>query len=206
MRLDEAKKDLYRRLAKEQGYKSRAAFKLIEANEKYRFIKNGDLVIDFGSAPGGWLQVCSGLIGARGLAVGVDLAAVHLKEKNVKTLTLNVHDPSVVDSLLAVTGRKADVVLSDLSPTLTGVWELDHTRQVDLTFRVLDLSEMLLRKGGNAFFKAFDGERSLEVRARLRSSFAFARPYKPPASRRASSELYFYCEGWRGSGAPETTP
>ena len=145
------------------------------------------------------------MIGVHGLVVGVDLVEMHLKEKNVKTLVLDVLDPKATDALIAMTGRRADVVLSDLSPTLSGVWELDHSRQVDLTFRVLDLSEMLLRKGGNAFFKAFDGERSREVRDRLKSSFAFARPYKPPASRPVSSEIYYYCEGWKGTEATNAT-
>jgi 23S rRNA (uridine2552-2'-O)-methyltransferase len=198
MRLEEARKDLYRRLAKEQGYKSRAAFKLIEANEKYRFISEGDVVIDFGSAPGGWLQVSSELIGERGLVVGLDLAAMSFRESNIRTLRSDVYGQEVAGELMAITGRRADVILSDLSPTVSGVWELDHIRQVDLTFRVLDLSETLLRRGGNAFFKGFDGERSRELRDRFKASFSVARPYKPPASRNVSSELYYYCQGWQG--------
>jgi 23S rRNA (uridine2552-2'-O)-methyltransferase len=199
MRLREARRDLYRRLAKEQGYKSRAAFKLIEAAEKYGFIGQGDRVVDFGAAPGGWLQVCVQLVGPSGRVVGVDLHEIHIKDKNVATLAMDVNDPRVADSVIRLLGSVADVVLSDLAPSVSGVWELDQTRQADLTLRVLNLSGSLLRRGGSAFLKLFEGERSPEVREVLRKRFDVVRAVKPAASRSASSELYYYCERWRGA-------
>ncbi len=198
MRLHEARRDLYRRLAKEQGYKSRAAFKLIEANEKYGFIREGDSVVDFGAAPGGWLQVCSKIVGPAGKVVGVDLREIHLKERDVKTLVMDVNDPKAADKVAAELGGQADAVLSDLAPDVSGVWELDQTRQVDLTLRVLELSDSLLKPRRCAFFKLFEGERSQEVRDEFRRRFAAVRPLKPAASRSVSSELYYYCEGWKG--------
>ncbi len=198
MRLHEARRDLYRRLAKEQGYRSRAAFKLIEANEKYGFIGEGDKVVDFGAAPGGWLQVCAKLVGPSGKVVGVDLHEVRVKGENVSTLTIDVNDPKVVEKVLALTGGKADVVLSDLAPSVSGVWDLDQTLQVDLTLHVLDLSDSILRHGGFAFLKLFEGERSPEVRDEMKKRFKVVRAVKPAASRSASSELYYYCEGWLG--------
>lgn len=198
MRLHEARRDLYRRLAREQGYKSRAAFKLIEANEKYGFIGEGDKVVDFGAAPGGWLQVCSRMVGESGKVVGVDLHEIHLKEKNVFTIAMDVNDPRIADKVVALIGGRADVVLSDLAPSVSGVWELDQIRQVDLTLRAVELSAILLKRGGCAFFKLFEGERSGEVRDTFRRAFATVRPMKPSASRSASSELYYYCEGWKG--------
>ena len=197
MRLNEARKDLYRRLAKEQGYKSRAAFKLIEANERYGFLREGGKVVDFGAAPGGWLQVVSEIIGPRGRVVGVDLSAIRLKEKNVTALRMDVHDPEVGARVREALGGPADVILSDLSPSVSGVWELDQTRQVDLTLRVLDLSRALLRDGGSVFCKLFEGERSQEVRDSFRRTFESVRVVKPAASRNASSELYYFCEGLR---------
>jgi len=194
MRLNEARKDLYRRLAKEQGYKSRAAFKLIEANERYGFIRRGAKVIDFGSAPGGWLQVASELVGPAGLVVGVDISPIKLKEKNVVTLRMDVNDPQLLAKAGVALGGKADVILSDLAPSVSGVWELDQTRQVDLTLRVLELSHSLLKEGGGAFFKLFEGERSQEVRNEFRQAFRSVRVVKPAASRQASSELYYFCE------------
>jgi 23S rRNA (uridine2552-2'-O)-methyltransferase len=198
MRLHEAKRDLYRRLAKKQGYKSRAAFKLLEANEKYRFIKTGNLVIDFGAAPGGWMQVASDLVGPKGLVVGIDLDQIQLKEKNIAPLMQDVNDPSVVQKVSGLLGGQADVVLSDLAPSVSGVWELDQAKQVDLTLRVLELSRTLLKKRGRGFLKLFEGERSQEVRDAMRKGFETVRAFKPAASRSASSELYYYCEGWLG--------
>jgi 23S rRNA (uridine2552-2'-O)-methyltransferase len=197
MRLSEARKDLYRRLAKEQGYKSRAAFKLIEANERYGFLREGGSVVDFGAAPGGWLQVASEAVGPRGRVVGVDLSPIRLKEKNITAIRLDVHDPRVAEKVRTALGGTADVILSDLAPSVTGVWELDQTRQVDLTLRVLELSQQLLRDGGSVFCKLFEGERSQETRDSFRRMFESVRVLKPAASRNASSELYYFCEGLR---------
>ncbi|QQG48981.1 MAG: RlmE family RNA methyltransferase [archaeon] len=205
MRLHEARRDLYRRLAKEQGYKSRAAFKLIEADEKYQIIREGDRVVDFGSAPGGWLQVASRLVGPKGKVVGVDLNDVRLREeRNVQSLVIDIKDPAVLQRVRALLGGPADVVLSDLSPEVSGVWELDQTKQTDLTLRSIELSRDLLPPDGRAFFKLFEGERSGEVRVSLRATFKSVRVLKPAASRNASSELYYYCEGLK-PGAQEAS-
>ena len=197
MRLNEARRDLYRRLAKEQGYRSRAAFKLIQAAEKYHFIRPGDRVVDFGAAPGGWMQVASDLVGDDGVVVGVDLHEVKVRGRNLKAIKMDVHDPKVKQALLEALGGMADVTLSDLAPTVSGVWELDQGRQVDLTLRVLDLLTSVLRRDGLGFFKLFEGERSQEVRDEFRKCFRVVHTIKPLASRSVSSELYYYCEGWR---------
>ncbi len=197
MRLNEARRDLYRRLAREQGYKSRAAFKLIEANERYEFLGEGARVLDLGSAPGGWLQVASECVGPEGLVVGVDLSPVRLKEKNIVTIKMDVHDDALVPKARELLGGEADVILSDLAPSVSGVWELDQTRQVDLTLRVLDIASSLLKEGGGVFCKLFEGERSQEVRGEFRRRFKLVRVVKPAASRNASSELYYYCEGMK---------
>ncbi|MDG6964245.1 MAG: RlmE family RNA methyltransferase [Nitrososphaerota archaeon] len=195
MRLNEARRDLYRRLAREQGYKSRAAFKLIEANERYDFVSPGAKVVDFGAAPGGWTQVASELVGPQGFVVGVDRAPIRVKLPNVAALKMDVEDPGVPAKVLDLLKGRADVVLSDIAPTVTGVWELDQTRQVDLTLKVLDICGAVLKEGGSAFFKLFEGERSQDVRDRFRATFASVRVIKPAASRNASSELYYHCQG-----------
>ncbi len=198
MKLQEARRDLYRRLAKEEGFKSRAAYKLIEANERYRIISRGSRVVDFGAAPGGWLQVCSRIVGDSGFVVGVDLREISLKGKNLKTLRLDVYDESVGGIVSKVLGgRAADVILSDLSPSVSGIWELDHFKQVEMTQRVLSLGETLLKKGGNGFFKIFEGERSGEVKRGLIGRFEEVRTMKPRASRRESSELFYVGLAWR---------
>lgn len=197
MRLHEARRDLYRRLAREQGYRSRAAFKLIQANEKYGFIEQGHRVVDLGAAPGGWLQAASRAVGESGLVVGVDILPVSVREKNVKILKMDVNDPALPASLLSILGRRADVVLSDLAPSVSGVWQIDHGRQVDLTLRALELSKSVLKAGGSAFMKVFEGERSNEARSQFRSLFDCVRAVKPKASRSQSAELYYLCTGFR---------
>lgn len=193
MRLEDAKRDQYRRLAKEEGYKSRAAYKLLENVRKYNLIKGGDVVLDFGAAPGGWLQVASEAAGDSGLVLGVDLEPVELNESNVVTIQSDVKSPELSVKLEKALPRKADVVLSDLSPQVMGTWDLDHYRQIDLTMAAASLMGGFLRKGGNAMFKVFDGERFGETRAMLSKQFKKVQITKPKASRKGSAELYLVC-------------
>jgi 23S rRNA (uridine2552-2'-O)-methyltransferase len=134
-------------------------------------------------------------VGPSGVVVGIDIDPIKLREKNVKSIKMDVHDQGAAQRLADALGGKADVVLSDLAPDVTGVWELDQSRQVDLTLRVLDLSRALLKQDGAVFCKLFEGERSQEVRDEFRRRFRMVRVVKPAASRNASSELYYYCQG-----------
>ena len=193
MRLEDAKRDQYRRLAREEGYKSRAAYKLLENVRKYSLIKSGDVVLDFGAAPGGWLQVAAEAAGDSGLVVGVDLEPVELSEPTVVTIQSDVKSPELALKLEKALPRKADVFLSDLSPQVMGTWDLDHYRQIDLTMAAASLMGGFLRRGGNAMFKVFDGERFGETRALLSSRFKKVQVTKPKASRKGSAELYLVC-------------
>ncbi len=198
MRLEDAKRDHFRKLAREEGYKSRAAYKLLESVRKYRLIRNGDVVLDFGAAPGGWLQVAAEEAGASGLVVGVDLEPVSLSEGNLKTIQCDVRSPDLAVRLEKALPRRADVALSDLAPQVTGNWDLDHYRQVDITLAAVALMSQFLRKGGFAMIKVFDGERLGEVRSTLSAQFAKVQITKPKASRKESAELYFVCFGFKG--------
>ncbi len=193
MRLEEAKRDQYRRLARQEGYKSRAAYKLLESVRKYQLIKPGDCVLDFGAAPGGWLQVASEAVGESGVVVGVDLEPVDLNEPNIVTIQSDVKSPELPIKLERALPRKADVVLSDLSPQVMGTWDLDHYRQIDITMAAAALMGGFLRKGGNAMFKVFDGERFGEMRSLLSERFQKVQVTKPKASRKGSAELYIVC-------------
>ncbi|HUK74899.1 MAG TPA: RlmE family RNA methyltransferase [Nitrososphaerales archaeon] len=195
MRLEDARRDQYRKLAREEGYKSRAAYKLLESVRKYRLIERGDVVLDFGAAPGGWLQVAAEAAGDSGLVVGVDLEPVSLRLDNVLAIQADVKSPDLAVRLDRALPRKADVVLSDLAPQVMGTWDLDHFRQVELTLAAVDLMGRFLRKGGKAMFKVFDGERFGEVRSLLSARFEKVLVTKPKASRRASAELYLVCLG-----------
>jgi len=201
MRLDDAKKDQYRRLAREQGYKSRAAFKLLETVRKYRLIKEGDVVIDFGAAPGGWLQVALKAAGQGGVVVGVDLEPVDLDEPNLVMIQGDIRSPGLAVKLEKALPRKADVLLSDLAPQVMGTWDLDHFRQIEITMAGVDLMGGILQKGGNAVFKVFDGERFVEVRDLLSKRFQKVHVTKPKASRSESAELYLVCLGYLGTSS-----
>jgi 23S rRNA (uridine2552-2'-O)-methyltransferase len=193
MRLSEARKDYYRRRAKEEGYKSRAAYKLLEAIKRYNLIRPGDRVLDLGAAPGGWLQVASAAAGPRGLVVGIDISPIEVEAENVRTLRMDVADARVVGAVTEMLGRRADVMLSDISPRISGVWELDQYKQIDLTLRSISLGDELLRPGGNAMFKVFQGERFSEAEREARARYEFVSIMKPAASRSASSEMYLLC-------------
>jgi len=197
LKLREARRDLYRRLAAAQGYRSRAAFKLIQIDKRYHILKEGDKILDLGSAPGGWLQVASERVGDEGLVVGVDLKGVQPIAQNVVTLKMDVFSDELVDAVKTYTAGKVDVVLSDLSPNVSGIWDLDHSRQIELTRRVISLMPHLLKPSGSAVLKVFDGEELQTVRSQLKKIFERVDITKPLASRGQSSELYFICKGYK---------
>lgn len=196
MRLDQARKDHFRRLAKDQGYRARSAYKLIQLNNSYRILKRGNKVVDLGCAPGGWVQVAAKEVGGTGRVVGIDLKPV----EQVAGATLiegSIEDPVIIGRLPEILGGKADVVLSDLAPNVSGMWEVDHARQISLTMSALGVARQVLRPGGSAIFKVFDGDMLGELRAELSKSFGKVLVSKPTASRQESSELYLVCLDFR---------
>lgn len=198
MRLEEAKRDQYRRLAKEQGYRSRAAFKLMEINRSYHIIHRGMYVVDLGCAPGGWLQVARKFVGGPGKVLGVDTHPIK-PLSNVHAIEGDVNDPSLAEKILAIMGGKVDLVLSDVAPNIIGVWQFDHARQIDMAQNAVSIADRILAKNGYAVFKAFEGGMLNELRDGLKTKFNNVRLYKPKASKKASSEIYLVCLGYKGS-------
>ncbi len=192
MRLADARRDQYRRLAKDQGYRARSAYKLLQLNNSHHLLKKGSKVVDLGCAPGGWLQIATKQVGTSGKVVGVDLKAVD-SVPGATTLQGSIEDPTVLKKIFEILDGKADAVLSDLAPNVSGMWELDHARQISLTTAALGFARTVLRKGGSAVFKVFEGEMLEELKAELRKSFRKVILSKPPASRQESSELYLVC-------------
>ena len=197
MRLEDAKKDHYRKLAKEQGYRSRSAFKLIELNQKYNLIKSNDNILDFGAAPGGWLQVASKLVMPKGKVIGVDLLPIKPINDNVTIFQGDIRDEKVVNNILNKVGRKVDVILSDIAPNISGIWKIDHNNQIDLTRLIIDRFPELLEKNGGCLLKAFDGPMLKPLENELRKNFTNVKLIKPKVSRNASSELYIACRNFR---------
>ena len=197
MRLEDAKKDHYRKLAKEQGYRSRSAFKLIELNQKYNLIKSNVNILDFGAAPGGWLQVASKLVMPKGKVIGVDLLPIKPINENVTIFQGDIRDEKVVNNILNEAGRKVDVILSDIAPNISGIWKIDHNNQIDLTRLIINRFPELLEKNGGCLLKAFDGPMLKPLENELRKNFTNVKLIKPKVSRNASSELYIACRNFR---------
>lgn len=192
MRLADARKDQYRRLAKDQGYRARSAYKLLQLNSSYHLLKKGSKVVDLGCAPGGWLQVTTKEVGSSGRVVGIDLKPVE-PVAGATVLEGSIEDPNMLAKIADILGGKADVVLSDLAPNVSGVWDVDQARQISLSTIALGFARQVLRGGGSAVFKVFEGEMLGEFKAELKNSFGRVLLSKPTASRQESSELYIVC-------------
>jgi len=192
MKLTDSKKDQFRRLARDQGYRSRSAFKLKQINQSYRILNKGDCIVDIGSAPGGWMQIALTEVGTKGKVIGVDIKKIE-PLSNAFILQGNIEDEHVTDHILKISNSCVDVVLSDLSPNVSGNWELDHARQIDLTRNALRLSSIILKKRGKAVFKVFQGDMLNELVVELKKKFKKVILTKPNASRQVSSEIYLIC-------------
>ena len=197
MKLADARKDHYRRLAHEQGFRSRSAFKLKELNQSYRLIGPGFYVLDLGCAPGGWTQVAVKLVGNQGKVMGVDLSYVE-EIPGAHIVRENIENEFLPYDVLSYFGRKVGAVICDLSPQVSGNWSVDHARQISLNYDCTKIMDKVLAHRGNAVFKIFDGEYTLEFRDYIKKKFARINLTKPDASRKQSSELYCVCMGFTG--------
>ena len=185
--------DDFVRAAKARGYRSRAAFKLLEIDDRFRLIRPGARVIDLGCAPGGWVQVA--LERRAGVVVGVDLLPTEPLPPAV-LLQMDFTDPLCAAALTEALGGHADLVLSDMAPNTTGHRSTDHLRIIDLIERAALFAFDVLAPGGAFVAKAFQGGETAELIARLKRRFASVRNVKPKASRAESSEVYIVAAGF----------
>ena len=196
--LSRRKRDYYYRRAKEEDLRSRASFKLLQAIEKFGFMKPGDVVVDLGAAPGGWLQISRRIVGDSGFVLGVDLAEIKpLGYSNVVTIRGDIRNAGIIRRIRAILPRPADVVLSDASPNISGTWEIDHARQIELAESSLNIASAVLRGGGNFFVKIFQGDLQAGFLESMRRAFHAVRAFKPRASRNESAEIYILGRGYR---------
>tara|TARA_B100000745_G_scaffold93663_1_gene59064 strand:- start:4671 stop:5261 length:591 start_codon:yes stop_codon:yes gene_type:complete len=195
MKLIDAKKDQYRKLAHEQGFRSRASYKLKEINKSYRIIGPGSYVLDLGCAPGGWTQVAQKISGNQGKVLGIDLSFVE-EIPNAKIIKADIENIDVIDEINSYFGKKVDSVICDLSPQVSGNWSVDHATQISLNYSAVKVMEKVLKNKGNALFKVFDGEFSAEFFDFMKKKFIKTKRTKPKASRNPSSELYCICMGY----------
>lgn len=192
-------KDGFYRKAKKEGYRSRAAYKLIELGRRFRLIRPGDRVVDLGAAPGGWLQVAAELAGPRGKVVGVDLQPIEpFAADNIVLLQGDIASEEIQKKIAALLDGPADCVLSDLSPKLSGVRDADISRSMELVRLALNVARKLLRPGGTFLVKCFMGEELEEYFRELRRYFASVERTRPEATRKGSSEIYLCGKGFKG--------
>lgn len=178
-------------MAKKENYRSRAVYKLFQAVKKFRFIKSGDVVVDLGAAPGGWLQACRKVVGEEGFVLGIDLNGIQsIKFSNVRCIIDDITDPLIINRIKELLPRPADVVISDVSQNISGIWEVDHARQIDLARRSLQIATSILKSKGNFFVKVFQGEMSNDFLEEVKRYFRFVKLVKPKASRKRSAEIY----------------
>jgi 23S rRNA (uridine2552-2'-O)-methyltransferase len=197
MNLRDARKDYYRKLAHDNGFRSRSSYKLSELNKSYRLIGPGFYVLDLGCAPGGWTQVAVKLVGNQGKVMGVDLSYVE-EIPGAYLVRENIEDEHLVDEVMSYFGRKVNAVVCDLSPKVSGNWSVDHAKQISLNYDCTKIMDKVLVHKGNAVFKIFDGEYTLEFRDYMKKKFTRINLTKPKASRTQSSELYCVCLGFIG--------
>ncbi|HWE06564.1 MAG TPA: RlmE family RNA methyltransferase [Rhizomicrobium sp.] len=189
--------DPYVREAREKGYRSRAAFKLIELDRKFHFLKKGAVVLDLGAAPGGWSQVAAARAGETGHVVAADVLEI-APIAGVEILEADLRDSATSARLAAALRSAADVVLSDMAAPTTGHRPTDHLRTTALFEAALDVAEQVLKPGGVFLGKVFQGGATGDLLARVKMRFRDVRHVKPPASRAESVELYLVATGFKG--------
>lgn len=195
--VDERRHEYYYKLAKKLNYRSRASFKLMQIDDRFRIFTEGDSVVDLGACPGGWLQVAKERVGERGTVIGVDLRYIRPLE-GVTTIIGDITDDKTMIRLLETFGGKADVVLSDMAPNIAGAYSTDHARSVDLCMYAVDVCDRILKKEGKLVCKVFDGDMLDILMNALNKRFQSVRIHSPAASRETSSEVYIVCLGFLG--------
>ena len=192
--------DPYVARAKREGYRSRAAYKLLEIDDKHHLLKPGQRVVDLGAAPGGWSQIAARRVGSqdgRGRVVGIDLLAID-PMPGVDFIELDFLDGSAPARLTELIGGPADIVMSDMAANTTGHKKTDHLRIMGLAEAAAHFAREVLAPGGAFVAKVFQGGTENQLLADLKRDFATVRHVKPQASRADSSELYVLATGFRG--------
>ncbi|MFB6157509.1 MAG: SAM-dependent methyltransferase [Haloferacaceae archaeon] len=191
------RRDEYYNRAKQEGYRSRAAYKLRQLDDRADLLPRGGTVVDLGAAPGGWLQVAAERVGDGGRVIGVDRQRIRpLEDHDVETVRGDMTDEGTRDRLREAVGEGgADAVLSDMAPNMTGEYEVDHARSVHLARQALETALVVLAPGGDLAVKVFDGRDRADLEADIDAEFDHVRTYRPDASRDSSSELYLVAKG-----------
>ncbi|MGE4274987.1 MAG: RlmE family RNA methyltransferase [Candidatus Methanomethylophilaceae archaeon] len=199
--LNERKHEYYYLKAKRMDYRSRAAFKLIQIDERFHIFRPGDSVVDLGASPGGWSQVARDLIGEQGRIIGVDLVPIRPLE-GVETIVGDITAADTIRELLRRLGGKADVVISDMAPNIGGNYATDHARSVHLANFALEVCDRLLKEDGKLVMKVFMGDLFKQLKDHTLLRFDKVSVHTPEATRKESSEVYVIAEGFHAREVP----
>jgi len=195
--LDEHFSDEYVLRAQQEGYRSRACYKLLEINKTDRLLKAGMTVVDLGAAPGSWSQIAANLVGHKGKVVALDILEMD-PIPDVDFVHGDFREDAVLEALMAtIDGRPVDLVMSDMAPNTSGVKAIDQPRSIYLCELALELALLVLKPGGNMVIKVFHGEGFDEFLRSCRQSFTKVVSRKPEASRNRSREIYLVAQGRR---------
>jgi 23S rRNA (uridine2552-2'-O)-methyltransferase len=197
------KHEHFYREAKRRGYRARSAFKLKEIHRRFELFSSGDIVLDLGAAPGGWSQIAREYVGSNGQVIGVDRMGI-TPLQGVDFLQGDVSDPVTVEKINEyLSGKQVDIVLSDMSPDISGTYSVDQARSVWLCEQALTLAQELLKPGGHFVCKLFEGEDSHLFLEKLKRRFYIVKPFSPKASRTSSSEIYLIAKSLKTNGSIE---
>jgi 23S rRNA (uridine2552-2'-O)-methyltransferase len=189
--------DEYVKKAQQQGYRSRAAYKLLEIQQKDRLIKPGEIIIDLGAAPGGWSQVAAELAGSKGRVIALDILPIE-PIAGVECLQGDFTEQNVFDQLFVALGSdEAGLVLSDMAPNISGIKAVDQPKSIYLAELAVDLAQKVLVKQGDLLIKVFQGEGFDELLRQIRELFTKIIIRKPQASRSRSREVYILAKGFK---------
>jgi 23S rRNA (uridine2552-2'-O)-methyltransferase len=195
--------DRYYKKAKQEGYRSRAAYKLLELQQRFRLISPGDVVVDLGAAPGGWLQVAAKWVGQTGKVIGVDLQPIEgFRDPNILVIQGDITAPEMPRKISDLARGKVDCVLSDLAPRLSGIRDADSARCLELNRTALSLAIALLRPGGSFLIKSFVSQELQTFTLELKKHFHSVQRTRPEATRQGSSEFYYVAKSFhRNAGS-----
>jgi 23S rRNA (uridine2552-2'-O)-methyltransferase len=193
----EKKKEHFYKEAKRTGYRARSAFKLQQIQVRFNLIPKNGIVVDLGAAPGGWSQVAKEMVGEQGIVIGADLSSIQPLE-NVQFIQGDITQAETIEHIKDLMNSKsADVVLSDMSPDISGRYSVDQARSAWLCECALRVVNKILRPGGHFICKIFEGEDTKEFIEKVRQQFMVVKTFAPEASRKSSSEVYIIAKSYK---------
>jgi len=193
----EKKKEHFYKQAKQVGYRARSAFKLQQIQNRFHLIPKDGIVLDLGAAPGGWCQVAKELVGTQGIVIGVDLSSIKPFE-DIQFLQGDVTKTETLGQIKdLMNGKNADVILSDMSPDISGNYSVDQARSAWLCESALHVVTQLLQPGGHFICKIFEGEDTKAFIEKVKHQFMVVKTFSPEATRKSSSEVYIIAKSFK---------